>query len=54
MTKLDLVTQLCQIREDLETLRLDLHLEAAIATRLLDLGARLDALIDALFVLEDR
>jgi hypothetical protein len=57
MTKLDFLTALCQVREDLETVRLDTYhggVEASRAdARLLILGQRLDRLLDAVPDLED-
>jgi hypothetical protein len=58
MTKLDFLTQLCQVREDLESCRLDTYhggVEASGAdARLLILGQRLDRLIDVVPDLEER
>jgi hypothetical protein len=57
MTKLGFLTALCQVREDLESCRLDLHHGGPVASgadaRLLILGQRLDRLIDAVPDLED-
>jgi hypothetical protein len=56
MTKLDFLTQLCQVRDDLETVRLDLpemHPGRVDKEGLLRLGERLDALIDQFPHLED-